>query len=95
VSEINARTLGRIKEAADVAPISFLSEVVVSGGRRHDGRWLWRVSASPEVAALREAGTGKEWVPTPDTLGFWVETAERVAPRWEVARRRTPQAPGS
>jgi hypothetical protein len=93
VSEINAHTLGRIKEPAEVEPISFLSEVVVTGGRRHDGKWLWRVTASPEVAALREVGTGREWAPTADTLGFWVETAERTAPRWEVARRRDPSEP--
>ena len=94
VTEINARTLGRIRQPANVEPISFLSEVVVTGGRRHDGKWVWRVSASPEVAALRETGTGKEWMPTPDMLGFWVETAEREAPQWEVVRRRAPQAPG-
>jgi hypothetical protein len=93
VSEINAHTLGRIKEPAEVEPISFLSEVVVTGGRRHDGKWLWRVTASPEVAALREAGTGREWSPTADTLGFWVKTAEKTAPRWEVARRRDPSEP--
>jgi hypothetical protein len=93
VSEINAHTLGRIKEPAEVEPISFLSEVVVTGGRRHDGKWLWRVTASPEVAALREVGTGREWTPTADTLGFWVETAENTAPRWEVARRRDPSEP--
>jgi hypothetical protein len=93
ISEINGRTLGRIREPADVEPISFLSEVVVAGGRRHDGRWVWRVSASPEVALLREVGTGREWAPTADTLGFWVDTAEKVAPRWEVARRRGPSEP--
>jgi hypothetical protein len=93
VSEINAHTLGRIKAPADVEPISFLSEVVVTGGRRHDGKWLWRVTASPEVATLREAGTGREWTPTADTLGFWVETAEKTAPKWEVARRRGPSEP--
>ena len=93
VTEINAHTLGRIKEPADVEPISFLSEVVVTGGRRHDGKWLWRVTASPEVAALREVGSGREWAPTADTLGFWVETAEKTAPRWEVARRRDPSEP--
>lgn len=95
ISEFNQVALGRVKEPADVEPISFLSEVVVSGGQRHDGRWIWRVTASPDVAALREVGTGREWAPTADTLGFWVETPERVAPRWEVARRRAPQAPGS
>jgi hypothetical protein len=93
VSEINSRTLGRIKEAADVQPISFLSEVVVSGGHRHDGTWLWRVTVSPEVALLREVGTGREWAPTADTLGFWVETADKTAPKWEVARRRDPSEP--
>jgi hypothetical protein len=93
ISEINAHTLDRIKEPADVEPISFLSEVVVSGGRRHDGKWLWRVTASPDVAALREVGTGREWAPTADTLGFWVETADKTAPRWEVARRRDPSEP--
>ncbi|MFM8817886.1 MAG: hypothetical protein ACKOHI_08480, partial [Phycisphaerales bacterium] len=40
ISEINGRTLGRIKLPADVEPISFLSDVVVTGGRRHDGRWV-------------------------------------------------------
>jgi hypothetical protein len=93
ISEINGWTLGRIKEPADVEPISFLSEVVVSGGRRHDGKWVWRVSASPEVALLREVGTGREWATTADTLGFWVESAEKVAPKWEVARRRDPSEP--
>jgi hypothetical protein len=93
ISEINAHTLGRIKEPADVEPISFLSEVVVTGGRRHDGKWLWRVTVSPEVAALHEAGTGREWAPTAESLGFWVETAENTAPKWEVARRRGPSEP--
>jgi hypothetical protein len=93
VAEVNERGLGRIREPADVEPISFLSEVVVTGGRRHDGKWLWRVTASQEVAALREVGTGREWAPTADTLGFWVETADRTAPRWEVARRRDPSEP--
>jgi hypothetical protein len=88
VSEINARTLGRIAEPADVEPISFLSEVVVTGGRRHDGTWVWRVTAAPGVALLRESGTGKEWAPNADTLGFWVQTAEKIAPSWEVASRR-------
>ena len=94
VTEINASTLGRIKQPAEVSPISFLSEVVVSGGRRHDGKWIWRVTASPEIALLREIGTGREWAPTADTIGFWVETAEKVAPKWDVARRRDRQAPG-
>jgi hypothetical protein len=93
VAEINRHALGRIKEPADVEPISFLSEVLVTGGRRHDGKWLWRVTASPEVAALREVGSGREWAPTADTLGFWVETAEKTAPKWEVARRRGPSEP--
>jgi hypothetical protein len=93
ISDINAHTLGRIKEPADVEPISFLSEVVVTGGRRHDGTWVWRVSVSPEVAMLREVGTGREWAPTAETLGFWVETAEKAAPKWEVARRRDPSEP--
>jgi hypothetical protein len=96
VSEINTHTLGRIKEPADVDPVSFLSEVVVTGGRRHDGKWVWRVSASPDVAMLREVGTGREWAPTVETLGFWVETAEKAekaAPKWEVARRRDPSEP--
>jgi len=90
ISDINQNTLGRIKQTADVAPVSFLSEMVVSGGRRHDGKWVWRVTASPEVALLREVGTGREWAPTADTLGFWVETAEKVAPKWEVVRKRAP-----
>jgi hypothetical protein len=93
ISDINAHTLGRIKEPADVNPVSFLSEVVVTGGRRHDGTWMWRVSASPEVAMLREVGTGREWAPTAETLGFWVETTEKAAPKWEVARRRDPSEP--
>lgn len=93
ISDINSRTLGRIKQPADVEPISFLSEVVVSGGRRHDGKWLWRVTASPEVEALREMSTGHEWSPTAETLGFWVETTDKVAPEWGVARRRIPSTP--
>ena len=93
ISDINSRTLGRIKQPADVEPISFLSDVVVTGGRRHDGKWVWRVTASPDVATLRETGTGREWAPTADSLGFWVETAEKVAPKWEVARRRDPSEP--
>ncbi len=93
VTEINARTLGRITQPADVEPISFLGEVVVSGGRRHDGKWVWRVTASPDVALLREVGTGREWAPTADTIGFWVETTEKAAPKWEVARRRDPSEP--
>ncbi len=93
IEEVNDVLGGRTSNCATSRPLSLLAQVVISGSRKLSGKWIWRVTASPEVAALREVGTGREWAPTADTLGFWVETADRTAPRWEVARRRDPSEP--
>lgn len=88
ISEFNAVALGRIVKPSTADPVDYRTQVLVSGGQRHDGKWLWRVTASPDVAKLKDPTSGVTVDIGPENLGFWRITDTAEAPRFEVAARR-------
>ena len=73
MTEINARTGGVVRSTIGSEPISFEATVVITGAVRADGRCIWRVSARPDVRALRNVVTGEVVTLPGDEIGFWVE----------------------
>ncbi len=81
--DLNTRLQGVVVRHASAAPISYLADVVTSGGQRPDGTWLWRTTVRPGVIALRDRKT-KVMVSLEDnSVGRWDVTAEPTAPDYE------------
>ena len=89
--DVNGQTLGRVKQAITTEPLSLRAEIVTSGARRIDGKYVWRTSVKPGIVALRDARTGATVQLAAGELGRWDVTKTADAPRYEVALR----APGS
>jgi hypothetical protein len=80
MAEINARTRGVVRSTIGSEPISFEATVVITGAVRADGRCIWRVSARPDVRALRNAATGEVVTLPGDEIGFWFERDDATVP---------------
>ncbi|MFM7260866.1 MAG: hypothetical protein ACKO3W_09725 [bacterium] len=92
--DINTQTLGRVDRASTTGPLSLRAEIVTSGARRIDGKYVWRTSVKPGVVTLREVGTGATVHLAAGELGRWDITADEKAPRYEVGLRAPTDAGG-
>jgi hypothetical protein len=98
VDEINQTTLGVVTETTTMDALSFSTDVVTTGARRADGRWIWRTTARPGFNAVRNLDTGTVHALT-SGVGRWdlTETAEmpRFAGHIQTASATNQQLPGS
>jgi hypothetical protein len=85
--DVNGQTLGRVEQAITSEPLSLRAEIVTSGARRIDGKYVWRTSVKPGIVALRDAKTGSTIQLAGGELGRWDVTTTVEAPRYEVALR--------
>jgi len=85
--DVNGQTLGRVEQAITIDPLSLRAEIVTSGARRIDGRYVWRTSVKPGVVVLRDAKTGATAQLAAGELGRWDVTTDADKPRYEVALR--------
>ena len=84
ISDANVICHGRVSEPTTLAPISFLSDYVISGARRRDGKWIWRLSISPRVTEVIDAGTRLRVLIPDGSLGTWIVTDSASVPNVEV-----------
>ena len=80
MTEINARTGGVVRSTIGSEPISFEATVIVTGAVRADGKRIWRVSARPDIRALRNAATGEIVTLAGEEIGLWVERDDATEP---------------
>lgn len=85
--DVNDQTLGRVEQAITTEPLTLRAEIVTSGARRIDGKYVWRTSVKPGIVALRDARTGSTVQLAGGELGRWDVTTTVEAPRYEVALR--------
>ncbi len=83
--DINSVTRGRVVESASTKPISLRAEVVTTGAKRVDGKWVWRTSARPGVRALRDRKSRAVVELASNELGRWDVTEEPTPPDYEIA----------
>jgi hypothetical protein len=84
--DLNTRLQGVVVRHATSAPISYLADVVTSGGQRPNGSWIWRTTVKPGVVALRDRRTGSIVSLDDGAVGRWDVTSEPVAPDYEAVR---------
>jgi len=80
LAEINSRTDGVVIATATVQPLALDARVVTSGAQRRDGKWIWRTTAKPDVARLRNTQTGAVVGFDASGVGRWDLTDTNVAP---------------
>jgi hypothetical protein len=90
ITDSNQACLGRVASPVTAEPISFLSDIVISGARRRDGRYVWRVSMSPRVSGLIDAATGADIAVPKGSLGVWIVTDSSSVP--QISVRLGPEA---
>jgi hypothetical protein len=98
VDEINETTLGVVTETTTLSAVPFSTDVVTTGARRVDGRWIWRTTVRPGFNSVRNLDTGTVHALT-SGVGRWdlTETAEmpRFAGHIQTASATSQQIPGS
>ncbi len=85
IGDINTRTHGVIVSTVAAPPISFDTQVVITGAKRRDGKWIWRTTVRPDVIQLRDVTTGVVADLEPGGMGRWDVTNSPTAPRFEVS----------
>lgn len=82
LAEINTKTDGVVVATTTTQPISFEARVVTTGAQRRDGKWIWRTTAKPDVARLRNTQTGAIVGFDSSGIGRWDVTDTNVAPSY-------------
>jgi hypothetical protein len=81
VGEINTTTLGVVAKTTTMDAVPFSTDVVTTGARRVDGRWIWRTTARPGFNAVRNIDTGAVLTLT-SGVGRWDLTETAEMPRY-------------
>lgn len=89
--DINSATRGRVVDSASTKPISLGAEVVTTGAKRIDGKWVWRTSVRPGVRALRDRKSRAVVELASNELGRWDVTEEPTPPDYEIAASKDAQ----
>jgi hypothetical protein len=84
LSDVNANCLGKVIRPVSTEAISFLSDIVVTGALRRDGKYVWRISASPKVREVSIGVDRRRVQLSADSLGLWYLTDTATPPTVSV-----------